>query len=212
MCTVLLPPGGYPIAVKYIISYQMCVGLHVKYPLFSSDFKETWISWTDFRKLPCGRVDEHTEEHTWWSYESLFVILRTLLQTRSAINLKRVNCYCLFTYLCIYGLCNGVVSSPESIATSDRNREKYMEKMWEKNDRDLIWGNSPYMRMKMLRKKPREFIWFQGQNLNQGTPNTRQKIYPNILNLWFLSFLKIFWALFYRLLLYRLCKTHRNTR
>jgi len=21
MCTVLLPPGGYPIAVKYIISY-----------------------------------------------------------------------------------------------------------------------------------------------------------------------------------------------
>ena len=23
MCTELLPPGGYPIAVKYIISYQM---------------------------------------------------------------------------------------------------------------------------------------------------------------------------------------------
>ena len=25
MCTVLLPPGGYPIAVKYIISYQTLV-------------------------------------------------------------------------------------------------------------------------------------------------------------------------------------------
>jgi hypothetical protein len=24
MCTVLLPPGGYSIAVKYIISYQIC--------------------------------------------------------------------------------------------------------------------------------------------------------------------------------------------
>ena len=24
MCTVLLPPGGYPIAVKYIIPYQVC--------------------------------------------------------------------------------------------------------------------------------------------------------------------------------------------
>jgi len=23
MCTVLLPPGGYPIAVKYIIPYQI---------------------------------------------------------------------------------------------------------------------------------------------------------------------------------------------
>jgi hypothetical protein len=23
MCTELLPPGGYPIAVKYIVSYQM---------------------------------------------------------------------------------------------------------------------------------------------------------------------------------------------
>jgi len=23
MCTVLLPPGGYPVAVKYIISYHI---------------------------------------------------------------------------------------------------------------------------------------------------------------------------------------------
>jgi len=29
MCTVLLPPGGYPIAVKYIISYRF-----VTLPLF----------------------------------------------------------------------------------------------------------------------------------------------------------------------------------
>jgi hypothetical protein len=26
MCTVLLPPGGYPIAVKYIISYHIPSG------------------------------------------------------------------------------------------------------------------------------------------------------------------------------------------
>ena len=30
---------------------KMCFGLHVKYPLFLSDFNETWIFWTDFWKI-----------------------------------------------------------------------------------------------------------------------------------------------------------------
>jgi hypothetical protein len=30
---------------------QMCIGLHVKYPLLLSDFNETWIFWTDVRKI-----------------------------------------------------------------------------------------------------------------------------------------------------------------
>jgi len=29
----------------------MCVGLHVKYPLFLSDFNETWTLWADFQKI-----------------------------------------------------------------------------------------------------------------------------------------------------------------
>jgi hypothetical protein len=35
---------------KEILS-QMYTGLHVKYPLFLSDFNETWIFWADFRKI-----------------------------------------------------------------------------------------------------------------------------------------------------------------
>ena len=27
------------------------MGLHVKYPLFMSDFNETWFFWTDFQKV-----------------------------------------------------------------------------------------------------------------------------------------------------------------
>jgi len=30
----------------------MLMSFHVKYPLFLSDFNETWISRTDFRKTP----------------------------------------------------------------------------------------------------------------------------------------------------------------
>jgi len=56
------------------------IGLHVKYPIFMSDFKRTWIFWTDFRKIlkyqiswksvQCGPscAMGRTDGHTWRSY------------------------------------------------------------------------------------------------------------------------------------------------
>ena len=78
--------------------------LHVKYPLFSSDFNETWIFSIDFLKTlkhqissksvqwkPCCsvQVDRQTDRQkngrTWQSQQSLFAILRKRLK----IDLKR---------------------------------------------------------------------------------------------------------------------------
>jgi len=71
------------------ICSNMCIGLHVKYPLFLSYFYETWIFSIDFRKIlncpiswksvprgtggvgggvvPCGRKDRHDETNTRFS-------------------------------------------------------------------------------------------------------------------------------------------------
>ena len=65
----------------------MFTGLHVQYRLFLSDFNQTWIFLTDFRKnpqipnfvkirpmgraVPCGQTDRHTGlSITSWSVES----------------------------------------------------------------------------------------------------------------------------------------------
>jgi len=71
----------------------MHTGLHVKYPLFLSDFNKNCIFSTDFRKIlkhqislihPGGaelfHADGRPDGKTWRSYWSLIAILRTRLQ------------------------------------------------------------------------------------------------------------------------------------
>ena len=76
---------------------HMYIGIHVKFPLFLSDFKENWIFLTNFRKTLkyktlwksvqwelscCMRTDGPTNGHTgMMNYESLFAILWKRLQT-----------------------------------------------------------------------------------------------------------------------------------
>jgi len=55
MCTVLLPPGGYPIAVKYIISYIIS---YIIYPL--SDCLSTVTSMLHVRAPPAHNVQHCT--------------------------------------------------------------------------------------------------------------------------------------------------------
>jgi hypothetical protein len=92
---------------------KMFVGLHLKYLLFFSDFNETWIFSTDFRKHSnikkifmkirrvgpsffhaCGRTDRQK----WRSVQSLFAPLRTrlkinLLVSRPWKNMTRDQCF-----------------------------------------------------------------------------------------------------------------------
>jgi len=85
----------------------MYIGLHVKYPSFSSDFKETWIFSTDFRKLLISsfmkirqvgaelfHVDERTDEQT--------DITKLIVAFRNFTNAPQ------YIYIYIYATCVGV--------------------------------------------------------------------------------------------------------
>ena len=85
----------------------MYIGLHVKYPLFLSDFNETRVFSTDYRKntqipnfvkirpvgakLPHagGRTDRQTQIHD--ELKSLFTILRTRLTFGRHLNHEHPN-------------------------------------------------------------------------------------------------------------------------
>jgi hypothetical protein len=99
------------------------IRLLVKYPLFLSDFNETWISSTDFRKIPVLNImkipsvgeelfhaDGWTDGPIWRSWYSLFAILQTRLKvTKISENTwSTITCFsclcpivCNRTYTCV---------------------------------------------------------------------------------------------------------------
>jgi len=78
---------------------QMHTGLHVKQPLFLSEFNETWIFETGFRKILKYQVswksfqwkpscfmltDRWTDRQTWRRFKSLFAIFRMRLKKKTS--------------------------------------------------------------------------------------------------------------------------------
>ena len=81
---------------------QMYVGIRVKWLLILSDFSETWIFSTDFRKILKYQISwksvqwgpscsMRTEGQTWRSWQSLFAILRTRLKNDQSFRLRQLS-------------------------------------------------------------------------------------------------------------------------
>ena len=63
MCTVLLPPGGYPIAVKYIISYKdNSLGSHRRQNLKSQNFDSKSSSLSDVKMKTLTRFKNNATD------------------------------------------------------------------------------------------------------------------------------------------------------
>ena len=82
---------------------KMYTGPHVQYPLLLSDFNETWIFSTDFRKIHQfswksvqwePNCSMRTDGQTWRSWQSLFAILRTRLKTSQLILYREIIAVC----------------------------------------------------------------------------------------------------------------------
>jgi hypothetical protein len=97
MCTEQLPPGGYPIAVKYIISYIISYNINhiISYHIISYHINHTiWymISYQSYNIIPS--YQSYNINHTLWydiiSYQHLWVISveRVSCDRSGAENLK----------------------------------------------------------------------------------------------------------------------------
>jgi len=89
LCTTLIQNPSH--SAKYSARSYAFIHIHVKYPLFLSDFNEAWILPTNFRKIPKCKItwksvqwepsSMRTDKQVRRSYYSLFAILRTCLKT-----------------------------------------------------------------------------------------------------------------------------------
>ena len=126
MCTVLLPPGGYPIAVKYIISYQL--------PLHGFAQIGASTGWAKLEVWPCS-----VALSCYWEVLALWFMLYELPHNSSepseCIQTDRRDHCKVCTASTVDELIRNPWSEPDKLIHAVRTASQLIRALWVHSDR-----------------------------------------------------------------------------